>query len=243
MIRLPDNHHSDATRVYDPHGGYMPGDHRETQNIHDSVNLPLETAIAQKLSTAKEYAQMGQLPYAYRLSREATIAAPGNVDAWLLRGAFAESNEECLACISRAIMLAPQHSVAKHSMYNALRRYLDQNPFLRYIDETDLLYRVLNREGRAIVIPKDRTVSAAYPPTESTPLQPVFRWLTFSALGLLLAGFGAVACAPIAGAKAWRLSQQSLNVHDRRQARMALLFASILFVTGLLLSFIFLIHL
>ena len=67
--------------------------------------------------------------------------------------------------------------------------------------------------------------------------------LLLSAIGLLPAGIGAVVFAPIAAVKAWRTSQKPLNGHQRRQVRMALLYADVLFVLGLLLGFVFLLHL
>ncbi len=234
MMRFPDNPHSDAASEHYPQDGDFLAGQGEIQNSDSTSILPLETPVAHKLSTAKEYAQMGQLQYAYQLSYEATVAAPDNIDAWLLRGAFAESSEECFVCMSKAIALAPQHSGAKHSMYNTLKRYLDQNPHLQYIEETDSVYRVLTGEERAIVVSKDRAIS---------PFQPIFRWLVLSMLGLLLAGLGAVVCAPIASVKAWRISQQPLSAYQRRQVRMALLYADVLFVMGLLLSYVLLLHL
>lgn len=243
MMRFMGNHHSDSSNIHDPQHEDIRDDAREIESPDDDTSLTTESRVANKLSTAQQYAQMGQLQYAYALSKEATIAAPDNVDAWLLRGAFAVSTEEGLACISRAVALAPDHSGAKSSMYNTLKRYLEQDPFLRYIEETELLYRVLTGEGRAITVSKDRGVSPSYPLVESTPVKPVLRLVILSAIGLLPAGIGAVVFAPIAAAKAWRTSQKPLNGHQRRQVRMALLYADVLFVLGLLLGFVFLLHL
>lgn len=243
MMRFPTHHHSDATSQHDPQDGNDLATTREIPNRLSLDGRPTVPSVVQKLNAAQEAAQSGERRQAYELSREATLAVPENVDAWLLRGQLADSSEECLACISKAIALAPEHSAAKHNLYDTLKRYLDEDPFLRYIEETDVVYRVLTGEGRAVVIPKDRAVAESYPPVESSPLRPVFLWLVLSAIGLLTAGLGTVVCAPIAIALAWRASQMPLNHHQRRRVQFALLYAHVLFAIGLLLTFVFLLHL
>src|SRR5262249_36321923 len=143
MMRFPSQDHSDATRPHIPQDGKTLAEQREIENAQDVGEYPVETSTADKLRTAKKAAQQGEREQAYQLSKEATIAEPEDIDAWLLRGAFADNNEERLACISKATSLAPEHSAAKYHLYDTLRGYLEEDPFLRYIEETDSLYRVL----------------------------------------------------------------------------------------------------
>lgn len=212
--------------------------------FEDAPTVPTHTTLTEwKLDEVREAARRGERWLAYQLSREASDFAPENVEAWFYRAMLAEDREEKLMCLSKTLSLAPQHEQAQLRMYEALRYYLAEEPFLRFAEETEGLYRVLTREGRSVLVPKDRAEAPPYPPIEPTPLQPVSRWLVYSLLGLPLAGLITVVCAPIAALLAWRVSQQRLQTHDRRRALMALLFAVVLLAAGLFLSFIFVLHL
>lgn len=242
-MRLSNQDHSDARNRFEPQNGNILAEPREPRPVFSTPALSAETFVAEKLSEAKEAAQLGDYQQAYRFCREVTTAVPDNIDAWLLRGTLADTYEDRLASLSKAVALAPEHSTAKHTLYDVLKRYLEEEPFLRYIEETETLYRVLTGEGRAVIVPKDRAVSLPYPPPEPTPLQPIFRWLALAMLGLMFAGLGAVICAPVAALLAWRTSQLPLTQQQRRRVGIAFVYANALFGIGLLLSFIFLLHL
>ncbi len=87
--------------------------------------------VAQKLEQAREASRQGQRGQAYRLSREVTRLAPDSADAWLYRAAFANTYEQRLASLNKALSLAPDDPQARRSMYETLLRYLEQDPFLR----------------------------------------------------------------------------------------------------------------
>jgi hypothetical protein len=127
-------------------------------------------------------------------------------------------------------------------MYETLKLYLERDPFLRYLEETEGLYHALTGEGQVVIVPKDRAVSPPYPAPERTSLERAFRWLTYSLLGLPLAGLVTLVCAPVAVAFALRAGEQPLNKHRRRRANAALVYASILWMIGFVLGFLFLLH-
>jgi len=124
-----------------------------------------------------------------------------------------------------------------------LKRRLDYDPFLRYLEENETLYRVLTGEGRVVTVPKDRAIAAPFPPPEPTPLQPVYRWLGYGLLGLPLAGLPTVIFALIAATLAQQIRRRSLDRAGRRRLTLALVSAAILWLMGVALSFLFLLHL
>jgi hypothetical protein len=236
-MRFSKQHDPDATR---PNTTVDPQDDVWEAPVVDT--LPTQPHIAAKLDRAKEATQLGQRQRAYRLSQEVTQLDPNNIEAWLYRAALAESGEERLAYLNKVLSLAPRHAGAKRGLYETLRLYLEQNPFLRYLEEDEALYQVLTGEGRAIIVPKDRAVAPTYPPLKPTPLQPVYRWLGYALLGLPLAGLPTVVCAVVAIALLPRAVQKPLTARELRRALVALLGASILGAMGLALSFLFLLH-
>jgi hypothetical protein len=153
------------------------------------------------------------------------------------------SGEERLTALSEALTESPENPEARRAMYLVMYRYLQHFPFLRYLEENDLLYQVITSGGRVIRVPKDRAVAVPYPPKPTTLLQRSYRWLGYALLGLLLAGLGAVIFAPIAASFAWRAAREAQNVDYRNRAGMALVYAVSLWGIGLLFGFLFLLHL
>ena len=201
-----------------------------------------DSSVAQKLSTAKSVARQGQQQVANQLLRELTRQAPRNVEAWLWRAATAATQEEKLACLSTILELDPHHLEAKQGLYETLEGHLQLDSFLTYISETDLLYHTDTATDLRLVVPKNRAVPAIYPAPELGPFQPAFRWLGLALLGLLLAGLGAIVFAPIAAISAVRARQVPLSQMDRARSWFVLWAAFVLWLTGLLLTTIFLIH-
>jgi hypothetical protein len=202
-----------------------------------------QAVIEEKLRAARDAAHQGQWWRAYQLSVEVTKLAPNNVNAWLYRAALTENSEDRMAYLSRALSLAPQNVQAGRGMYGALSNYLEDDPFLRYLEENDVLYRVETGEGQIVVVPKERATTRAYPFNEPHSLRVTYRWLAYSTLGLLLAGLGTLVCAPVAASFAWQASHEPLSRSDTRRARFALAYALVLWTLGLMLSFLFLLHL
>jgi hypothetical protein len=124
-----------------------------------------------------------------------------------------------------------------------LKRYLEYDPFLRYLEENETLYRVLTGDGRVITVPKDRAITAPFPPAEPTPLQPVYRWLGLALLGLPFGGLPTLVFVVVAAMVSQRIQQQSLSRIERRRLTMALICATILWLVALMLSFLFVLHL
>ena len=174
---------------------------------------------------------------------DATRIAANNVEVWLYRAARAETWEQRLHYLNKAISLLPEDSTARLGMYETLKGYLERDPFLRYIEEGGDLYRVLVGGDHVAIVPKDRAAVAAYPPKEPSPLRSVFRWLGLSLLGLPLAGILTFICAPIAAILALRISLQSRSVHDSRRGAIAFLCACVLWAIGVIFSFLFVLHL
>ncbi len=102
---------------------------------------------------------------------------------------------------------------------------------------------MLTGAGHAIAVPKGRATTAPYPPPEPPPLHRANRWLAFALLGLPFAGVGTVICAPVAVMFAWRAFQKPLPKTDRRSAVIAVAVAGVLWVIGLILTFLLVLHL
>src|SRR5689334_6737412 len=66
------------------------------------------------------------------------------------------TSEEQLAVLSKVLSERPDHPQARRGMYLTMYRYLRRNPFLRYLEENDVLYSVITGQGRVIAVPKDR---------------------------------------------------------------------------------------
>jgi tetratricopeptide (TPR) repeat protein len=194
------------------------------------------------LEEARTALRNGERKQALDLAEQASELDPNNLEAWLWRAALAEDGRQRLSALSKAIALAPENTDARIGMYETLKHYLEQDPFLRYIEETDTLYQVLIGAGRMINVSKDRVAIPPYPPPEPLPLQPAYRWLTFAVLGLLIAGIGTVICAPIALSHAWQARKHPVERFDRRRATMAMIYAAVIWVVGLALAFIFVLH-
>lgn len=201
-----------------------------------------EALVAAKLKAATKAAQLGRWQRAHHLSVDATRLAPNSVEAWLCRAALAASSEERLVCLTEVLKRSPDHREARRGMYDAMNRYLKQRPFLRFLEETPEMYRIVTGSGEVVIVPKDRG-PRSLPPNDPAVAQPAYRWLGLALLGLLLAGLGALVFAPVAAALAWRDSHTATTVEQRQRAKNALVYAGILWTTGLLLSFLFLLHL
>jgi hypothetical protein len=208
----------------------------------NALTRPMQPVIAAKLEEIRQASRQGQRERAYVLSKEVTELAPDSPEGWIYRAALTGDLEQRFIYLNKAVSLSPGNIQAQHGMYETLKSYLNQDPFLRYLDEDNGLYRALTGEGRAINVPKDRATVVPYPPKEPSPLKPVFRWLLYTLLGLLLSGLITVICAPVAMARAWQVMRQPVGVINQRRAIMMLVCAGVLWIVGLFLSLVFVLH-
>ena len=108
------------------------------------------------LKIAGRAAQAGERERAYHLSLQATQLAPWEPGAWLLRAELAPSIEEAIVCLNRANYLNPHDREGQWKTFQTLHRLLHRDPYLVYLDETEHLYRVANREYMTLNVPKKR---------------------------------------------------------------------------------------
>ena len=164
------------------------------------------------------------------------------VQMWLSRAAAATTFEERLVCLSQAVSLAPDQPTAQRRIYETLKAFLNRKPFLRYAHENPLVYHIATADGLALAVPKDRAISPPYPLPKPSALRPAFRWFGLSLLGLLIAGLGTLVFAPISASLAWAASKRASDPGLRRRARAIVVYALLLWLLGLLLSALFLVH-
>jgi hypothetical protein len=197
------------------------------------------------LKESEDAIRDGNEELAYQLSLQATQIAPGNVDAWLLRATLARSLDERIACVNHLHELAPGFHDRYNVAFFTLKDLLDRNPFLRYLEETDDLYRVMNAERMVLIIPKQRAPVNPPPPEQpqTGPLQVAEGLLIVAVAGLLVAGLGTVIFAPIAALAAIRAHQAQRSQAERDRAAILVVAAFGLFIIGFLFSLLFLLHL
>jgi hypothetical protein len=208
------------------------------------VDNKTSQTVTNLLTESEKAIQEGRSQYAYELALQATQIVPESIDAWLLRATLAPSLEERIACVNRLNELAPGYQDKYNLAFYALKELLDKDPFLRYLEETDELYRVINAERLVLSIPKKRTPVDAPPPegSQPVPLRGAYRWLTMAVMGLMLAGIGTVLFAPLAAWSALR-AQDSLQSHAEHVSfAIVLILAFGLFVIGVLFSILFMLH-
>jgi len=124
-----------------------------------------------------------------------------------------------------------------------VRSLLAQDPFLLYLDESGDRYHVRHGADQELMVPKDRSLPEPYPVPRPALLQRAYRWLWLACLGLLLAGLGALLFASLAAAAAVGLNFQPISRNDRIRSLVILILASGLWLGGLLLAAVLLVHL
>lgn len=194
--------------------------------------------VTDLLSESERAIREGNAQLAYELSVQATQIAPENVDAWLLRATLARSLDERITCVNHLNELAPNNHDRYDVAFFTLKDLLDKNPFLRYLEETDQLYRVINAERLVLSISKKRAPVNPPPPErpQPGPLREAYRWLTVALIGLLVAGIGTVIFAPLAAFAAIRAYQSVGSRAERVNSTVVLIMAFGLFIIGFLFS-------
>src|SRR5262245_18818480 len=107
----------------------------------NALTRPMQPLIAAKLEEIRQASRQGQRERAYYLSKEVTEIAPDSVEGWIYRAALTSDLEQRFIYLNKAISLSPGNIQAQHGMYETLKTYLNQDPFLRYLDEDNGLYR------------------------------------------------------------------------------------------------------
>jgi hypothetical protein len=120
---------------------------------------------------------------------------------------------------------------------------LEQDFFILYLDETDNLYHVRNSAQLSLLVPKGRSVPEPYPIRRPARLQSAYRWLWMAFLGLPLAGIGAIVFAPLAAIAAIGLYFKTPSKTNRIFSLVVILLSGGLWLVGLLLAVILLVHL
>jgi sterol desaturase/sphingolipid hydroxylase (fatty acid hydroxylase superfamily) len=127
--------------------------------------------------------------------------------------------------------------------YEVVQELLAQDPYLLYLNETGDLYQVRHSTDLDLLIYKNRALPELFPARRPVLLRKAYRWLWMACLGLLLAGLGAMVFAMLAGAAALGLNFQPITKADRIRSLVVLILSSVLWLGGLLLGAIFLVHL
>lgn len=207
------------------------------------MHKELQSKVSRLLEEAETSAQQGEREKAYQISLEATSLAPDEPLAWYLRSQSAPSHEERLMCLSRAYALDTKRPESKVELRTAVQELLKKEPFLAYVYETQELYQVRSGRDMLINIPKNRTFETPYLKRKPGPVQPAYRWLYFALLGLLLGGVGAVLLAPITVFQVLRVQSMALPRSDRVRAWVAFIFAILIWLASIPISWLLLIRL
>jgi len=200
------------------------------------------TLLSEILRAAEGAARRGDRRRAYQLSLEATQIAPREINAWLIRAETASSIEESAACLNQANALLPSGAEVKQKTYQLVQKLLNQDPFLLYLAESEHLYHIRSGEQLSLSVPKDRSVPEPYPAERPALLQTAYRWLWMALIGLLLAGLGAMVFAPLAAVAAIGLYLRHPSKSIRIKSLVVLILAGSLWLCGLLLCVILLVH-
>lgn len=195
------------------------------------------------LEQAEQAIKDGNNRLAYELSLQATEAAPGYAAAWAMRSELAPSLAEKVACMNRLNELQPDHRGNHNRIFYFLNELFDRDPFLAYLDETNDLYHVINKDLMVLRIPKARAATELYPPQESSPLRAAYRWLSLALFGLLFAGIPTLIFAPFAAHSALNVADSPGPQAGRVHSIMVEVAAIILFAIGCFFTVLFLLHL
>ncbi len=204
-------------------------------------NVP-ESQITRLLSRAAAAARQGNRNQAHQLTSEATRLAPADVNAWLLRAQTSSSFDEQLFCLNQVLNLDPNHPVANQRVYELVRRLLNREPELAYVQETKDLYFVRNPLYLSLAVPKQRGEPEPYPVNRPAPLQSAYRWLSLAILGIIFAGVGTLIFAPIAAVWSALALRSELQSSDRKRAMLTLWLSAFLWVLAIPFTVLLAVH-
>jgi hypothetical protein len=179
---------------------------------------------------------------AHRRWIERTGTDPSSEEAWIGRAETASALEEKLMSLNRALAINPANTAARKAMHDRMRELLHRDPRLTYRGESSHFYHVQAAGGFEFGHPKDRRLVDPYPPARVPVAHSAHRWLLWSLVGLLLAGLATVVSAPIAALRAAALLRRPLSRIDERRAQIVIFGAALLWLVGLFLAFILVLH-
>lgn len=212
------------------------------KNRVNTLDIEQDQRVDDLLSASERAIRVGNRQQAYELSLRATELAPSNIDAWFLRATLAPSLEERLICVNALNELGPDHHDRHHVAFYAVKELLDKEPFLAYLEETDALYRVLNKSRMVVSVPKKRAVDYTAISERSGPLKAAYRLLMMALFGLLLAGVGTLIFAPLAVLAALGAGPALRSRTERVSATVLVILSGVLFLFGFFFGYLFLIH-
>ncbi len=195
------------------------------------------------LDAVQEAIRRADRRLAHDLCVSLTLSDPDNEQAWRLLVGLAESAEEKISALNQVLRLNPRNGAARQALYEVMQGLLRKDPFLIYQGETNSSYQITTLEDFRFIHPKDRAISAPFPPPAWSPGQSAQRWLGWAALGLIPAGLGTLVLAPVAMRAAFNLIQRSEHSVERRRAWVVLCGAAALWLIALVLVFILILHL
>jgi hypothetical protein len=201
-----------------------------------------EAIKAQNLAAAQEAAERGDLQPARNRIGDAAQIAPQEIEDWLRRAEAAQSIEEAIACLNQVSALLPANPEITAKIFLLANKLVKQDPFIAYDHETHDMYHVLNSSNQAFRVPKFRLTQESALNENPALLRSAHRWLWVALAGLLLAGLGAVLFAPLAASSAILLNLKPVSKAVRIQSLIVVIMSSSLWLVGLLLGVVFLVH-
>lgn len=187
-------------------------------------------------------ARQAQSPQTHQQLVGVARQMPQNVDTWLRRADTAPTREERLLCLSAVLQFDPGHQVARQALQATLRDELEEDPFLAYGSEDERLYYIRTAANVPVTVAKERAIAEIYPPPTLSPMSLAERWLALAILGLVPAGLGALICAPVVAIYAWQRGRQ-LPEAERRWRVILFIAATMIWLLGGLLTWLFILHL
>lgn len=184
----------------------------------------------------------GRAPSVYQRSLEATRDKPEDAAAWIARAEAAQSTEEKIFCLSQVNRLDPTHPKGREQMHETLWGELRRDSFLSYLEETDHIYYVRNKDFTSLAIAKDRSGTETYPPEKLSEVDLARRRLGWAIAGLALSGLGTLVFAPLAIRSSANVLRESGDRRDRVRAWIMIALALTLMPVALLLAWVLAIH-
>ena len=154
-----------------------------------------------------------------------------------------ETLEESVTALNRVLESNPENIVARQELYETMQQLLRKDAFLAYQGETDVIYKICTLAEFQFIHPKDRAMTALFPPQNSPPARTAIHWLGWSVVGLIPAGLGTLVFAPLAVIAAIKLLRQQVELIDRRRAWIVISGAIVLWLIALIFIFILTLHL
>jgi hypothetical protein len=160
-----------------------------------------------------------------------------------IRASTSGSLEESVTRLNQVLALDPGNAAARQELYEIMQQMLRKDAFLAYQTETNDHYTVRTIADFQFIHPKDRAAPELFPRLAPAPAQKATNWFGWALVGLIPAGLGTLIFAPLAMLAAIKILLQKNSVNDQRRAWIVLGSVFVLWLVGLLLLTIIIIHL